>query len=143
ILAEGRRTSSGLVLPFQRGFKQIIRRCPVPIIPVNLAQRWGSLFSIYRGRLSRKRPDDLRYPAWILFGTPLPASTPAGEVRQAVQRLASENALRRSRDSQPVHRRFVRVACRHPFRPCIYDSSSKGPMLSYGKVLAGAMCLTR
>src|SRR5260370_35953246 len=45
IFAEGRRTSSGLVLPFQRGFKQIVRRCPAPIIPVNLAQPWGSLFS--------------------------------------------------------------------------------------------------
>jgi acyl-[acyl-carrier-protein]-phospholipid O-acyltransferase/long-chain-fatty-acid--[acyl-carrier-protein] ligase len=143
IFAEGRRTASGLVLPFQRGFMQIVRRCPVPIIPVNLAQRWGSLFTIYRGRLSRKWPDDWRYPAWILFGKPLPANTPAGEVRQAVQRLASENALRDSRDSQPVHRRFVRMACRHPFRPCIYDSSSKAPMLSYGRVLAGAMCLTR
>ena len=83
------------------------------------------------------------YPAWITFGTPLPATTSAGDVRQAVQRLSSESALRRSGASRPVHRQFVRLACRHPFRPCIYDSSSKGPMLSYGKVLAGAMCLTR
>ena len=143
IFAGGRSTASGLVLSFQRGFTQIVRRCPAPIVPVNLAQRWASLFNIVAGRLTSKWPDDFRYPAWILFGKPLPPDTPAGEVRQAVQRLSSDNALRDSRDSQPVHRRFVRMACRHPFRPCIHDSASKGPTLSYGKVLAGAMCLTR
>src|SRR5207248_8188099 len=55
----------------------------------------------------------------------------------------ADGAARRSAGVRPVHRQFVRMACRHPFRPCLYDSSTRGPTLTYGKVLAGAMCLAR
>src|SRR5207248_4665163 len=95
------------------------------------------------GRLTCRRPQEVPSPAWVDFGTPLPPETSAGEARQAVQRLSTDRAVRRSEGHRPVHRQLVRMACRHPFRPCLYDSSTRGPTLSYGKVLAGAMCLTR
>src|SRR5262249_30484675 len=42
---------------------------------------------------------------------------------------------------RPVPRQFVRVAAHRPFLSCLIDSTSKGKGLSYGKTLAGAMCL--
>jgi acyl-[acyl-carrier-protein]-phospholipid O-acyltransferase/long-chain-fatty-acid--[acyl-carrier-protein] ligase len=55
-------------------------------------------------------------------------------------RLAADCAVERAREVRPVHRTFVRTAARHPFLPCIFDSTS-GRRLSYGKALAAAMLL--
>ena len=143
LFAEGRRTSAGLVLPFHRGFTQVVKHCRAPVIPVNVVQRWGSLFRTRGGRVTWQRPQEWPYPAWVTFGAALPPETAAGAVRLAVQKLSADSALGRSGASKPVHRQFVRWACRHPFRPCLVDSTSQGPALSYGKVLAGSMCLAR
>ncbi|MBI1913593.1 MAG: AMP-binding protein [Planctomycetes bacterium] len=143
VFTEGQRTARGLTLPFSRTFRQVTRRCAVPILPVCVAQKWGSLFRIGDGKTSWMRPQEMPYPAWVQFGEALPPGTPAGEVRQAVQRLSAAAAARRSDEHRPVHRQFVRMACRHPFRTCLVDSSRKEPPLTYGKVLAGALCLTR
>ena len=48
IFAEGSLTRTGLMLPFHRGFEQIVKHCQAPIIPVCLDQVWGSIFSYYR-----------------------------------------------------------------------------------------------
>src|SRR5262249_28577917 len=43
----------------------------------------------------------------------------------------------------PVHRQFLRMACRHPFRICFIDHANNGKMLRYAEVLAGALILSR
>ncbi len=112
-----------------------------PIIPVCVSQRWGSLFHLEGDRIVRRLAIERPHPVWVTFGQPLPPAASAGEAMQAVQRLSADIALKRR--CLPVHRCFVRMASKHPLRPCLYDSSSRGPMLGYGKVLAGAMCLMR
>src|SRR5205807_5717754 len=42
-----------------------------------------------------------------------------------------------------VHRQFVRIAARHPFLPCFIDPNAAKQTLSYGRALAGSMCLAR
>ena len=59
------------------------------------------------------------------------------EVRQAVQKLLADCAVLRSQHARPVHRQFVRMASRHPFRPCLIDSVNKKKFFRYGEVLAG------
>src|SRR5690349_7782694 len=56
IFAEGRFTRTGFLLPFHRGFEQILKHCPAPIIPVCLEQVWGSIFSYRGGKLLWKWP---------------------------------------------------------------------------------------
>ncbi len=56
IFAEGRFTRTGFLLPFQRGFEQIVKNEPAPIIPVCLEQLWGSIFSYWGGSGIWKRP---------------------------------------------------------------------------------------
>jgi acyl-[acyl-carrier-protein]-phospholipid O-acyltransferase/long-chain-fatty-acid--[acyl-carrier-protein] ligase len=144
IFAEGRFTRTGFLLPFHRGFEQIVKHQPAPIIPVCLEQVWGSIFSYRGGKLIWKWPQELPYPVTVAFGPPMPADSKAVDVRQAIQKLSADCALARANSRPLVHRQFVRMAARHPFRPCIIDPlvQKKGP-LSYGKVLAGAMCLAR
>ncbi|HXG09510.1 MAG TPA: AMP-binding protein, partial [Gemmataceae bacterium] len=144
IFAEGQLTRTGFLLPFHRGFEKIVARCPAPVIPVCLDQLWGSIFSFYGGKVIWKWPQTLPYPVWVAFGQPMPAGSSAAEVRLAIQKLSADCAIDRSRTRKPMHRQFVRVACRHPFRSCLIDATGPRPLeLSYGKTLAGAMCLGR
>jgi len=143
IFAEGRLTRTGFLLPFHRGFEQIVKHQPAPIIPVCLDQVWGSIFSFRGGKLFWKWPLEIPYPACVAFGKPMPPDTPAGEVHLAIQKLSADCAIARSDERRPVHRQFVRVAARHPFRSCMIDTTGTGQTLSYGKVLAGAMCLAQ
>jgi acyl-[acyl-carrier-protein]-phospholipid O-acyltransferase/long-chain-fatty-acid--[acyl-carrier-protein] ligase len=143
IFAEGRFTRTGFMLPFHRGFEQIVKNASVPIIPVCLDQVWGSVFSYFRGRIVWKLPNEIPYRVTVAFGKALPPQTKAADVRQAIQSLTADCAIARTDRRKPVHRQFVRMAARHPFRPCLADSITKGGDLNYGKTLAGSVCLAR
>jgi acyl-[acyl-carrier-protein]-phospholipid O-acyltransferase/long-chain-fatty-acid--[acyl-carrier-protein] ligase len=131
-------------MPFNRGFEQILKRCPAPIIPVCLDHVWGSIFSYHGGKFLWKWPQTFpfsRYPVSIAFGRPLPATTPAVEVRQAIQKLSADCAIARMEERRPVHRQFVHMAARHPFRKCLVDPNNNGKIYRYGEVLAGTRIL--
>lgn len=139
---EGYPTRNGAMLPFRRGFEQVAQIKPLPIIPVYLDQAWGRIFSYRGGGLFWKRSGRGPYPVSVTFGAPLPNHTPAARVRQVIQELAAEAAKERTKDCLPMHRQFVRMAARHPFRPCLIDPTGNTPNLSYGKALAGAVVLS-
>jgi acyl-[acyl-carrier-protein]-phospholipid O-acyltransferase/long-chain-fatty-acid--[acyl-carrier-protein] ligase len=144
IFAEGRFTRTGFLLPFQRGFEQIVKRSPAPIIPVYLDHLWGSIFSFQNQRFLWKLPKQIPYPVYISFGPALPATASPFEVRQVVQKMSAESAIRRAPKRRPVHRQFVRMACRHPLRPCLIDpADEKKPILNYGETLAAAKVFTK
>src|SRR5262245_37264782 len=62
IFAEGRFTRTGFLLPFHRGFEQIVKYYPAPIIPICLEHVWGSIFSYWGGKLVWKWPQEIPYP---------------------------------------------------------------------------------
>jgi acyl-[acyl-carrier-protein]-phospholipid O-acyltransferase/long-chain-fatty-acid--[acyl-carrier-protein] ligase len=145
IFAEGGITRTGFLLPFNRGFEQILKRSTAPIIPVCLDHVWGSIFSYQGGKFLWKWPQTFpfsRYPVSIAFGRPLPPTTPAVEVRQAIQKLSADCASARIEQRRPVHRQFVHMAARHPFRKCLVDSMTN-KVYRYGEVLAGTRILAR
>ena len=143
IFAEGRFTQTGLMLPFHRGFEQIVKKCQAPIIPVCLDQVWGSIFSYYSGKLFWKIPLEIPYRVTVAFGEPMPNDAKAADVRQAVQKLSADCSIARSPQRVPVHRQFVRMAKRFFFHPCFSDSTLKGQDLTYGKTLAAVLCVIR
>ena len=139
IFAEGGITRTGFLLPFNRGFEQVVKRSPAPIIPVCLDHVWGSIFSYQGGKFLWKWPQQIPYPVCVDFGAPLPPTAHAFEVRQAIQKLSADASIHRGDWRRPVHRQFVRMAVRHPFRPCFIDPTNPAkPMLRYGEALAGA-----
>ncbi len=143
IFAEGGITRTGFLLPFQRGFEQIVKRTPGPIIPVCLDHVWGSIFSYQGHRFFWKLPRHLPYRVHVSFGSPMPPSASAFEVHQAIQRLSAQSAVRRAAERRPVHRQFIRMAASHPLRSCILDANAAKPVMNYGEVLAGAKILTK
>jgi acyl-[acyl-carrier-protein]-phospholipid O-acyltransferase/long-chain-fatty-acid--[acyl-carrier-protein] ligase len=141
IFAEGRFTRTGFLLPFHRGFEQIAKHSPAPIIPVCLEHLWGSIFSYRSGKLIWKWPQVLPYPLTAAFGPALPPTTTAVQVRLAIQKLSADGAM--ARKHPLVHRQFARMASLHPFRSCIIDPAVRQKPFSYGEMLAGAMCIAR
>ncbi len=137
IFPEGEISRSGQLLSFNRGFEHIIKGLDVPIIPVFLDRVWGSIFSFKDGRFFWKVPKEIPYPVTVLFGKPLPSSSDAFSVRQAVQELGAEAFSMRDRKYQLLHRGFIRQARRTPLRTCIVDSTGK--KLNYLQALSGAL----
>src|SRR5262249_52192794 len=143
IFAEVGITRTGFLLPFQRGLEHIVKHTPAPIIPVCLDHVWGSIFSYQNQRFFWKWPKRLPFRVYLRFGKPLPPTAAAFDVRQAIQKLSADSAVYRARKRLPVHRQFVRMACRHPLRSCIIDPNNKTrPKLKYGEALVGAKLIT-
>ncbi len=141
VFAEGQISRTGNMLKFKRGFEKVVQGTDAPIIPTFLDSVWGSIFSHQGGRFFWKWPRRIPYPVTVSFGKPLPATTEAFHVRQAVQELGADSIRERKHLQRPVHAEFVRQAARHPFRFCIADS--RGAELTYGRALAGVVALSR
>src|SRR5262249_47559272 len=137
IFSEGSITRTGFMLPFRRGFGQILKRTPAPVVPVCLDHVWGSIFSYHGGQFLWKWPQRLPYPVSVALGEALSPNVTAGEVRQAIQKLSADCSVARGPERLPVHRQFVRMAVRHPFRPCIIDAA-QGKTYRYAETLAMA-----
>ncbi|HEV3116722.1 MAG TPA: AMP-binding protein [Gemmataceae bacterium] len=142
IFAEGGITRTGFLLPFNRGFQQIVKRSPAPIVPVCLDHVWGSIFSHQGGRFLWKWPQKIPYPVTVAFGKPMPPQSTPVEVRQAIQKLSADCAIARIPERVLVHQQFVAMAARHPFRSCLVDPT-QGREFRYGEVLAGAGIMAR
>jgi acyl-[acyl-carrier-protein]-phospholipid O-acyltransferase / long-chain-fatty-acid--[acyl-carrier-protein] ligase len=87
IFPEGFITRTGNLLPVKRGLEKIIHGLNVPIIPIHLDGLWGSIFSFGGRGVFWKWPRHLRQPVTVSFGAPMPASSTANDVRQAIQDL--------------------------------------------------------
>jgi acyl-[acyl-carrier-protein]-phospholipid O-acyltransferase/long-chain-fatty-acid--[acyl-carrier-protein] ligase len=141
IFAEGQITRTGQLLPFRRGLERIMKGVDVPIIPVNLDGVWGSIFSFERGRFLWKMPRRIPYPVTVSFGTPMPPTSNAIEVRSAVQELQAVAFERRKRGMKTLDRTFVRTARRHPIRFMMADG--KYPKVTFGSALTKTMFIAR
>lgn len=143
IFAEGAITRTGFLLPFHRGFEQIVKRSPAPIIPVCLSHLWGSVFSYKGKKFFWKLPQRLPYPVTIYFGQPMPPTTSAIDVRLAIQKLSADCAIQRRDLRLPIHRQFARMASRHPFRTCFIDPNNNDKVYRYYEALVGSILLSR
>ena len=138
----------GVMLPFRRGFERVLKdaKQPVPVIPVCLNQLWGSIFSYSKGKVISKWPERIPYRVSVTFGTPLPPTVTAPEVRLAIQELSAHVTIRESNHLRPVHRQFLRTANRFSKmrRIAWIDVSTGTPReISYLKGLVGSMCIAR
>ncbi|MGH7829491.1 MAG: AMP-binding protein, partial [Candidatus Binatia bacterium] len=141
IFAEGAISRTGNLLPFKRGFEKIVEGLDVPVIPVYLDRLWGSIFSFKEGQFFWKWPQQIPYPATVVFGQPVPAPVTAQQARQAILELGSEAVQYRRTKRDLLQLRFLKTAERRRFSFCMADSS--GRKLSYGGALAASLLLSR
>ena len=141
IFAEGAISRTGNLLPFQRGFERIVKGLDVPIVPVYLDRVWGSVFSFKRGKFFWKLPERLPYPVTVAWGTPLPSTATATEVRQAITELGSTAMSMRREPNTRLHVEFMRSARRRWSHLAMADTT--GQKLTYGRALIGAFAFGR
>ena len=134
IFAEGALTRLGHMLKFERGFEVIMKGVDVPIIPAFIDQVWGSIFSYKNGKFFWKVPREIPYPVTLAFGSPLPSTAKAHEVRQATQEMAASLAIARKERHPQLHSSFIHQAKTRPWRTAVVDSD--GRRLRYLTLLA-------
>ncbi|GFO62651.1 acyl-[ACP]--phospholipid O-acyltransferase [Geomonas paludis] len=139
IFAEGALTRNGMLGEFRGGFERIVKDSGHPIIPVYIGGAWGSILSYAHGKLLSRLPAFSPYPVTILFGTPMPATSPAVEVRQKVAELSCDYFASRKEQRRPLPEYFIRTARQHWSRRAVADTSGKE--LNYGRTLVGAVAL--
>ncbi|MFZ5843164.1 MAG: MFS transporter [Pseudomonadota bacterium] len=88
IFPEGKITSDGNINEFRPGVEDIVRRTPVPVVPMALRGLWGSYFSRKGGAAFRGIP----WKFWLkveLVAEPavVPADVSAADLQQRVSRL--------------------------------------------------------
>lgn len=92
IFPEGKITANGDLNPFRQGVQQIIRRTPVPVVPMALRGLWGSFFS-RKGGAAMTRPfrRGVLSRLELIVGEPIAPelATPEG-LREVVQGLRGE-----------------------------------------------------
>jgi acyl-[acyl-carrier-protein]-phospholipid O-acyltransferase/long-chain-fatty-acid--[acyl-carrier-protein] ligase len=141
VFAEGALTRTGLMRGFKPGFERIVKDSAHPIIPVYIGGTWGSIFSYYYGPRRLRIPTKFPYPVTILFGKPMPPTSKAFEVRQAVMELSCEYFGTRKPLHVSLGALFVKMA-RSKWRTAAIDDTS-GRALTWGQALIGAIALAR
>lgn len=91
IFPEGHLTSSGEIEEFMRGMDIILRRSPVPVIPMALKGLWGSYFSRYKGHACKGRPTRFWSKVEIEAGEPvMPDQATTQTMHQKVSQLRGD-----------------------------------------------------
>ncbi|WP_458763473.1 MFS transporter [Cupriavidus basilensis] len=92
IFPEGKITATGELNPFKQGVQQIIRRTPVPVVPMALRGLWGSFFSRKGGNaMSRPFRRGILNRLELVVGDPIAPELATPEcLQQVVQGLRGE-----------------------------------------------------
>lgn len=92
LFPEGGLTGDGQMGEFRRGVERIVRRRPVPVVPLGLGGLWGSLFSRHGGRAILKLPRRFWSRIRLTAGAPLAPEAASPEALQArVAELRGDN----------------------------------------------------
>ncbi|MCB2147341.1 MAG: MFS transporter [Deltaproteobacteria bacterium] len=91
IFPEGQLTQDGHVAGFKPGIERIIRRNPVPVVPMALKGLWGSFFSHKNGHAMTRLPQRFWSRVELVAGPPVaPAYVAADDLREKVMALRQD-----------------------------------------------------
>jgi 1-acyl-sn-glycerol-3-phosphate acyltransferase len=87
LFPEGQITRTGELNPFRPGLENILKRRPVPVVPLALTGLWGTFFSRAGAGVMRRLPKPLWHKVILRIG---PALAPAGVTRASLQQRVTE-----------------------------------------------------
>ena len=91
IFPEGQLTTDGEIGAFKNGVGQIIRRTPVPVVPIALRGLWGSFFSRRYGKIMGHFPRRFWPRIALIVGEPIPPEQVSSTLlRERVMRLRGD-----------------------------------------------------
>jgi len=86
-------------------------------------------------------PPQNPYPVTVAWGQPMPSSSTAHDVRQAIAELGADTLGQRRSADDRLHLSFIRTARRHWRKLAVADTT--GQRLTFGRMLIGAFALSR
>lgn len=140
IFPEGQVSHTGKMLPFRRGVEIITRGITCPIVPIHIANVWGSIFTFERGKFFIKWPKRFSYSLTIKFGKELPGNTPISTLFRVIQEMEYESWMGRKDEAAPIHHRLIQNLKKFPFRLVLADENQK---LTGWKALRKIVTLSR
>ncbi len=91
LFPEGQLTYDGEIAPFMRGVDLILRRNPVPVVPMALQGLWGSVLSRKGGKAFHRFPEKVWRKVGISASTPIQGNESNGELlREEVMALRGD-----------------------------------------------------
>ena len=142
VFPEGAISPNGITHAFRSGFYRLMPSPDIPVIPVRLGLHWGSLLTIYNGKLRFIKPRLLPIPGTIIVGEPIPPHWNGFRIWQRIQELGAEAEMKPVRGEKTVHYRYLRRSLQHPFEITFKDAdASKG--LSNFAMLAQSIIISR
>ena len=91
IFPEGKCTRNGKLNIFKSGVEHILKRRPVPVIPISLQGLWGSFFSYAHGKPMRSLPRRMFSPVQLIAGPAMSPLAKASEMRNVISTLSISN----------------------------------------------------
>jgi hypothetical protein len=92
IFPEGGITRDGEIGKFKNGIEKIVRRTPVPVVPIALRGMWGSFFSYAGGRAMHGLPRKLFAKITVIASPPVaPEKVNAADLQRRVMALRGEH----------------------------------------------------
>lgn len=141
VFPEGVISPNGCTRAFRSGCLEMLPNEDVPVIPVRLGLHWGSLLTIFRGKLRFIAPRLFPIPGTIIIGEPIPHTWSGFRVWQRIQELGAEAEMTPYHGEKTIHYRYLRRALQHPFESTFKDADA--PEQSNMKVLAASMILSK
>ncbi len=142
LFPEGMISHTGQLSEFKKGYELTVEDTSAVIIPFYLDGLWGSRFS--RSASTHNEPHSffgLKRDLIIAFGSPLPNSTKAPEVKQAVFELSITTWQRYSDTLPTIADAFIHTAKTAPQKWAITNGDQEP--ISYRKLLTGATIFSR
>ncbi|MFQ5937684.1 MAG: MFS transporter [Acidiferrobacterales bacterium] len=91
VFPEGHITEDGEIHSFRPGIERLVKRNPVPVIPMALRGLWGTFFSRKGGRAMRRFPTHLWAKIALAVGAPVaPETATANALQQSVLALRGD-----------------------------------------------------
>ncbi len=142
VFPEGAISPNGITHAFRSGLHRLMPSPDIPVIPVRLGLHWGSLLTIYNGKLRFIKPRLLPIPGTIIVGEPIPPDWNGFRIWQRIQELGAEAEMKPVRGEKTVHYRYLRRSLQHPFESTFKDADApKG--LSNFAMLAQSIIISR
>ena len=121
VFPEGEISPNGTIRAFRSICSEMLPNEEVPAIPVRLGLHWGSLLTIYHGKLRFIRPRLFPIPGTIILGKPIPHQWSGFRVWQKISELGAEAEMKPARGEKTIHYRYLKRALQHPFASTYKD----------------------
>lgn len=142
IFPEGVISPNGMAHAFRSGITKLLPRPDIPVIPVRLGLHWGSLLTIFQGKLRFIKPRLLPIPGTVIVGEPIPQNWSGFRIWQKIAELGAEAEMKPIHGEKTIPYRFLRRTLQHPFDVTFKDADAENGAKNL-EVLAASMIMSK